>query len=187
MMQQSQAAQAQIEADRQRMTADTPQTTFLRSLAQRGADWINGGDYRKPAPGMFSVNLSDPEARAKEREATLNLTPTGAYALGMRYANPTALAMSRQVLNDELDRDNAQNYEKQVNDYMGDVVNLNSNLSNFDFSKNQALLGNATSRWQYASGQWGDTARARGQVAPAIIGGVLGAAGNILAARAGRG
>lgn len=180
MQSQSNAANAQIAADRNRILQDSPQLAFLRGIAKRGADWISAKDYRQPVDGLFDVNLSDPAKRQAMRKANMNLAPTGATALGMSSANPTALAMARMAQNDELDRDSAQAYETGVKTYIGDVMGLNRDLTNYDFTRDQSLLGNATNRWQYSTGQWGDTARQMGSIVPGIIGSALGAGGQIL-------
>lgn len=183
---QSRAAQAQAAEDRRRMLQDTPQTAWLRDIAKRGAEWIAGKNFSSPPPGMFKYDLSAPGKRQKMREADMNLQPTGAYALGAANANPTALAMARQRLNDQMDQDDAANYEQAVNSYMDEVKALNASLADFDFSRDNALLGNATSRWQTATNNWGQTANARASVWPSLLGGVLGGAGQVGAAWMGR-
>lgn len=186
MEQWSREANAQANADRTRLMQDTPETTWLRDIARRGADWIAKKNYSSAPPGMFKYDLADPGRRAKVREANLNLQPTGAFALGAQGANPQALAMARLRLNDQMDQDDAENYEGAVNNYMGEIKGMNADLANFDYSRNNALLGNAMNRWQAATRQWGDTANQMGSVLPGILGGALGAAGSIGAAYAGR-
>lgn len=183
---QSRAAQAQAAADRERMLKDSPQTQWLRDIATRGADWISGKNYSSPPPGLFKYDLSAPGKRQKMREADLNLQPTGAYALGAASANPTALAMARQRLNDQMDQDDAANYEGAVNSYMDEVKALNASLADYDFSRDNALLGNATQRWQTATNNWGQTANTRASIVPGLLGGILGAGGQMGAAWLGR-
>lgn len=183
---QTRSSAAQIEADRARLLADSPQTQWLRDMASRGSQWIDKKDFSQAPPGMFNYNLADPAKRGKQREAELNLQPTGAMALGMQNANPTALAMAKLKLNSEMDQDNAANYEGSVGNYMQEIKGMNSDLANFDFTRNNALLGNAMNRWQSASSQWGQTANARASVVPSILGGVLGAAGTVAGAYYGR-
>lgn len=183
---QSQLAATQMQADRDRMLKDSQQTAWLRDIASRGAKWISDKNYSSTPPGLFKYDLSDPSKRQKMREADMNLQPTGAYALGMANANPTALAMARTRLNDQMDQDDAGNYEMAVNNYMGEIKGMNSDLANFDMTRDNALLGNALNRWTSASDNWGRTAQARGSVVPGILGGVLGAAGQIGGAYLGR-
>ena len=179
MQSQSNAAAQQIGVDRDRILKDSPQLGFLRGIADRGSKWITARDYRQPADGLYDVNLSDPAKRQAMRKANMNLAPTGATALGMSSANPTALAMAGQAQSDELDRDAAEAYQVGVKNYIGDIMGLNRDLTNYDFTRDNALLGNAMQRWQTSTGQWGQTANAQGSILPSILGGALGAAGSI--------
>lgn len=176
---QAQLAAQQQQADRTRMLTDSPQLTFLRNIAKQGADWIAGKNYASPPPGMFQYDLNDPAKRAKMREADMNLQSTGAYALGANGANPTALALARTRLNDQMDQDNAANYEGAVNNYMNSVKGMNSDLVNYDYTRDNALLGNAMNRWQAASKNWGDTTNQMASIVPGMIGSALGAAGTV--------
>lgn len=174
-------ASAQQQADRERMLQDSPQTKWLRDLATRGAAWISGKNYSSAPPGMFKFDLNDPAKRAKMREADMNLQDTGAFALGGQNANPQALAMARMRLNDQNDQDQAANYEGAVNSYMDEVKGMNADLSNYDFTRDNALLGNAFNRFSTASRNWGTSANTP---SPwwGIAGSAIGAAGAIGAA-----
>lgn len=151
-------AAADQKADRDRMMKDTPETAWLRDIAKRGAEWISAKNYSSTPPGLFKYDLSAPEKRQKMREADLNLQPTGAFALGAGGTNPQALAMARLRLNDQMDQDDAGNYEGAVNNYMDEIKGMNSDLAGFDFTKDNALLGNAFNRWNSAQSSWGHSA-----------------------------
>lgn len=102
----------------------------LTSEATGLMDWIKKGDYTARPKNLF-FNYADPSARARKRELMMNAGPQGIAAIGMGGANPNLLALNRQNLQDEFERDSAAQYESDVSQagirasgILGDVAGL---------------------------------------------------------------
>lgn len=135
-------------------------------------DWIKKGDYTSRPKNLF-FNYADPAARARKRELMMNSRPQGIAAIGMGSANPNLLALNRQNLQDEFERDSAAEYEQDISQagirasgILGDVAGLEnqreglalgSTTSMWNTNKNQVpwwkiLLGQAAAGAQVAAG-----------------------------------
>lgn len=100
------------EASRAEAAKPSPYEERRKRMAMDTLDWIDGGDYRQPPKGVF-VNFADPAARQRQRELVSNSRGAGVSAMGAG-ANPTLVALNKQHLDDQFERDSAENYQGQV-------------------------------------------------------------------------
>lgn len=180
--------QSDITAQQQKATADynaaiatakAPSAAEVQAEKDRQAyfDWKGKGDYRTPPPGLIGINYG-PEAQARRRmEQTA--TPTGAAGMGAGYANPTALAMTREYLGNVNAENDATAYQSALQGE--DMFQRTGNtwgLANAQASRNATVLGAANSQQQYSTG-----ARIQStpqSILPALISGGLAAGGAFL-------
>lgn len=142
--------------------------------------WKEGKDYTKPPPGLVSLNYSDPAKRKEMRRARMSSADLGVFGLGnSAEANPTAVALAKQNIEDENDRDAAGQYEADVRAEDQYQRTGNSNLLMAqDWARNSTLLGTAAGMSQNAQ-----AARIQAQpqsLLPAIVGGLFGAGSAML-------
>lgn len=150
-------------------------------------EWKEGHDYRKPPPGLVSVDYADPAARQRQREARLSTGDMGIFGLGnSAEANPTAVALAKTNMADEHDRDASSQYESDVRAEDQYQRTGNSNLLMAqDWARNSTLLGSAGNMSQSAT-----NARIQTQpqsLLPAIVGGLFGAGSQLLMGSMGMG
>jgi hypothetical protein len=140
-------------------------------------------DYRKPPPGLISLNYADPAQRQRMRERMLNATPTGTAAWGAE-GNPTALALSRQNMQDTFDRDAASQYEGDLRaEDTYQRTGAADSLIAADWARKAGLLSNDASMLQFAT-----QARIQTQpksILPALLSAGLAGAGMVLGGPAG--
>jgi hypothetical protein len=117
---QAQRAEQRANEDRQLSLAQLNAAKTPGYFEQQAIDdnkayntWKANKDYRTPAPGMISLGFGDPAQRQRMRERTFNMADTGLAALGGE-GNATALGMAKLNMADELDRDQAGQYERAV-------------------------------------------------------------------------
>lgn len=144
------------------------------------AAWKEGKDYRKPPPGLVSLNLSDPAERQAQRQARMSSADLGVFGLGnSAEANPTAVALAKQNQADEYDRDASSQYESDVRTEDQYQRTGNSNLlMAADWARNSTLLNSSSNMSQNAT-----QARIQTQpqsLLPAIVGGLFGAGSAML-------
>lgn len=147
--------------------------------------WKEGKDYRKPPPGLVSVNYSDPAQRQAQRQARMSSADLGVFGLGnSSEANPTAVALAKQSQADEYDRDASSQYESDVRGEDQYQRTGNSNLlMAADWARNSTLLNSSSNMSQSAT-----QARIQTQpqsLLPAIVGGLFGAGSALLGNPAG--
>lgn len=149
--------------------------------------WKEGRDYRKPPPGLVSVNYADPAARQRQREARMTTGDVGILGLGNSSdANPTAVALAKTNMADEYDRDAAGQYESDVRTEDQYQRTGNSNLLMAqDWARNSTLLGSAGNMSQSATRARIDTQPQ--SLLPAIVGGLFGAGSQLLMGSMGAG
>jgi hypothetical protein len=137
--------------------------------------WKEGKDYRKPPPGLVSMNYADPAQRQAQRQARMSSADLGVFGLGNSAdANPTAVALAKQNQADEYDRDASSQYESDVRGEDQYQRTGNSNLLMAqDWARNSTLLNTSASMSNNAT-----QARIQTQpqsLLPAIVGGLFGA------------
>jgi hypothetical protein len=142
--------------------------------------WKEGKDYRKPPPGLISMNYADPAQRQAQRQARMSSADLGVFGLGNSAdANPTAVALAKQNQADEFDRDASSQYEADVRGEDQYQRTGNSNLLMAqDWARNSTLLGTSASMSNNAT-----QARIQTQpqsLLPAIVGGLFGAGSALL-------
>jgi hypothetical protein len=140
--------------------------------------WKAGKDYRKPPPGLVSLNYADPAQRQRMRERMMNATPTGTAAWGAE-GNPTALALAKQNMADTFDRDAAGQYESDIRaEDTYQRTGAADSLIAADWARKAGLLSTDASMLQFAT-----QARIQTQpksILPALLSAGLAGAGMVL-------
>lgn len=112
----------------------------LTSEATGLMDWIKKGDYTTRPKNLF-FNYADPAARARKRELMMNARPQGIAALGYGGANPNLLALNRQNLQDEFERDSAAQYESDVSQAGIRAAGMLGDVAGFENQREGLALG----------------------------------------------
>lgn len=121
-------------------------------------DWIKKGDYTSRPKNLF-FNFADPASRARKRELMMNAGPQGTAALGMGGANPNLLALNRQNINDEWARDEAGQYESDVQQAGIRASGILGDVAGMENQREGMALGSTTSMWNTrdARPRWWET------------------------------
>lgn len=128
----------------------------------------------------FISNRSAVAERERAREAKQNITDTGVAGLAANYANPTQIALSKQLNKDEFARDSAAQTESDAKNYMDETDAMERDLISTDEGINSGIMntgfGVSQSNQQLAA----QIAAQRASVIPGIIGSAIGGATGIL-------
>lgn len=132
--------------------AKVPSPAEAQAEKDRAAffSWRDSGDYRKPPPSMIGLNYGPEAARRRETEQTA--VPAGLLGMGASYADPTALALSRQNMADT-------NAESDANAYQGAITAEDTyqrtgnsmSLMAQDYARKMGLLNDASSASQFST------------------------------------
>lgn len=135
--------------------AETPSAAEQQREQERSDHfaWKKAGDYRKLPPGLINIALADPAHERAKREMEFNAIGTGVFGMGAEGANPTAVALSKQNLADQNEREQASNYEAQVRaEDLYQRTDNSTSLMNMDFARNMGLLNTASGMSQFQTG-----------------------------------
>lgn len=117
--------------------------------------------------------------REQQRETKQNLTDTGVAGLASNYADPTQIALAKQLNKDEFARDSAAQTEADAKEYIGQTAAMESDIiqsdANIESGIQGTAFGTASNNLQLAS----QIAAQRASILPGIIGAALGAAGSV--------
>ena len=128
----------------QRLIEGTPE---MKADQQRVAERVatrNSGDYSN-AKDFFS-NKDRLAEQKRERDNVLSLNPTGASAIAMQYANPTQIALSQKIADDEFARDQTAQTEQDIRDYNSQTDAMEQNIINRQIGINSDIMGTGFSQ-----------------------------------------
>lgn len=154
-----------------------PALLARRALVASRRAAINAGDLRNAKD--FIGNSANTAAQESQREAKSNLADTGIAGLAENYADPTRIALSKQVQKDEFARDSAAQTESDAKDYINQTSAMESDLiqtdANIESGVMNTAFGTSQSNLQLAA----QIAASRSSVLPSILGAAIGGATSI--------
>jgi hypothetical protein len=104
-------------------------------------DWSKAGDYRAPTNEMKAFyNFADPAAHKAQSDILANSRGAGTAAFGAG-ANPTALALDKQMRDDQFESDAAHNYQDTTARLVGGAYSDNADMQGLDQAKKLSVLG----------------------------------------------
>lgn len=141
--------------------------------------WRDKGDFRTPPPSLIGLTYGPEAARRREMEQTA--APMGAMGMGAAYADPTAMALAKQNLNDENAEQDANAYQDEIR--AEDTYQRSGNAESLmarDFARRMGLLSEASGMSQFST-----NARIQAQpqpILPMLLSGLIAGAGQVGAA-----
>lgn len=155
--------------------AATPSAAESQNEKDRAAffSWRDKGDYRTPPPSLIGLNYG-PEAE-RRRQAEQTAVGTGILGMGAGNADPTALALAKQNLNDTNAEGDANAYQSAISgeDLYQRTGNSQSLMAQ-DFARKMGLLGNAQSLSEFSSNMRRETTPQ--SILPQLLSGLIGGA-----------
>lgn len=139
--------------------------------------WQGQHNYADPPPGFISFDFAAPSARRLKREQELNSAGLGVFSLGSEGANPTALAMEKQHMGDQFDRDAGAQYEGDLRNYDAQMRAEQGEIINTDIGQKMGILNNASGMSQFST-----QARINTQpqsILPGLLSGLIGTAAQV--------
>jgi hypothetical protein len=130
---------AQITASLDKMNTPSAAQSFLDTQAMAAGNWIAGGDYRTRPSNAF-IAIEDPAVENDRRRMMMDSAGSGTSALASGGADPTAIALNSQYLNDRWARDSAANYQNQVAGVADRATGAVANSANSAFQRQSAVL-----------------------------------------------
>jgi hypothetical protein len=131
------------------------------------------------APDFIGNNAIAAEAN-KRMENQANLTQTGIAGLSSKYASADTVQMSAQLLKDRQAQNTGAQYETDVNNYIRDTDNMETDSGNAD----AGLYTNFYESGRNAAFQnqqlYAQIAMQKAQVVPQLIGATIGGVGSAL-------
>lgn len=123
----------------QNLITGTPEMQADQQRVATRRATINSGDYLNAKD--FYGNKDRVAEQQKIRDNVKSLTPTGAGALALPYANSTQIALADKVSNSEFARDQAAQNEQDIRDYNAQTDAMEQNLINRQIGVNQSVMG----------------------------------------------
>jgi hypothetical protein len=121
--------------------AKTP-SAHEQALSERNKsiiDWSKGGDFRKPPEGVF-FDFTNPAIRKENRELLNNTGGQGILALGGE-GNSSLLALNKQNMDDHFERDQAEDYQRQVGNTVAGAYAGEGDLMKSDLARRLSIYG----------------------------------------------
>jgi hypothetical protein len=128
-----------------RSAAQTP-SAAEQALSDRNKsiiDWSKSGDYRQGPKGVF-FNFTDPALRQEQRKLQANSSAGGIFDLG-GGGNSSLVDLNKQNIDDQFERDQAENYQNQVAGTVDSAYGSEGQLMNTDLQRKLGILGGSTS------------------------------------------
>ena len=133
----------------------------------------------------FIGNKSFVAERNAQREAKANLAKSGVAGLASNYANPTQIALAKQVIDDEWARDSATQQEQDALNYINETNAMENDIINAEANADASVMNSAFGVSQAQQDLAARISASRSSVLPAILGAFAG--GVSLVATAGTG
>lgn len=128
----------------------------------------------------FISNRAAVAERERSREARSNITDTGVAGLAANYANPTQIALAKQLNKDEFARDSAAQTETDAQNYMNETDAMERDIISTDLGINSGIMGTSFGVSQNNQQLAAQIAAQRASIVPGIIGAAIGGATGIL-------
>lgn len=158
---------------------NSPERIARKKLVGDRRSAINAGDLRSAKD--FVSNSARVAEREQQRETKQNLTDTGIAGLASNYADPTQIALAKQMNKDEFARDSAAQTEADAKEYIGQTDAMESDIINSDANIESGIMGTAFGTASSNLNLASQIAAQRASILPGILGAALGAGASIAA------
>lgn len=179
---QQQEQQARARADQDRAAAQAAREPLRQRIAARRKA-IDAKDFDNAPDFIGNKHIS--AERNKVLENTANLTQTGIAGLGSQYANPDTVAMAAKLLKDRMAQVTGGQFEEDVNTYIRDTGNQETDLANADAGMYTSMYNTETQRAMSNQQLWTQIAMQRASVLPSLIGAGIGGVSGMFTGRFG--
>jgi len=128
----------------------------------------------------FISNRAAVAERERSREAKMNVTDTGVAGLAANFANPTQIALAKQLYKDEFARDSAAQTETDAKNYMDETDAMERDIISTTLGIDSGIMGTSFGVSQSNQQLAAQIAAQRASVFPSILGAAIGAGAGMI-------
>lgn len=130
----------------------------------------------------FIGNKSFVAERNEQRDAKANLAKSGVAGLASNYADPTQIALAKQVIDDEWARDSATQQEQDAANYINETNAMENDIINSEIGTDTNIMSSAFGVSQQQQQTAAQIAASRASILPSILGMAIGAGSQVASA-----